>query len=426
VEVVIKKCRELAGEIAVPSDKSISHRSVILAALADGRSRVENFLRAADTLATVRCIRHLGVEVSGENNGLVIEGKGLHGLSEPGDVLDCRNSGTTMRLLTGVLSAQPFYSVLTGDNSLRSRPMGRVVEPLRQMGARIDGRDDGRKAPLCIRGGGLQGIDYRLPVASAQVKSAVLLAGLGAEGVTILREPSPSRDHTERMLKAMGAVLNRSGNTITLQPGGTLSPLDFEVPGDISSAAYWVVAATLIRGAEILIKGVGVNPTRSGLLAVLKSMGAQIVLENLREVSGEPVADLVVSAARLKGTVVQGDVIPTLIDEIPVLAVAMALAEGDSLVSDARELRVKETDRIAAICHNLRLLGAEVEEREDGFWVRGRNRLLGSTVDSYGDHRIAMAMGIAGMVAEGSTTVTGAEAVDISYPAFWETLRRFW
>jgi len=228
------------------------------------------------------------------------------------------------------------------------------------------------------------------------------------------------------MLKAMGAVLNRSGNTITLQPGGTLSPLDFEVPGDISSAAYWVVAATLIRGAEILIKGVGVNPTRSGLLAVLKSMGAQIVLENLREVSGEPVADLVVSAARLKGTVVQGDVIPTLIDEIPVLAVAMALAEGDSLVSDARELRVKETDRIAAICHNLRLLGAEVEEREDGFWVRGRNRLLGSTVDSYGDHRIAMAMGIAGMVAEGSKTVTGAEAVDISYPAFWETLRRFW
>lgn len=423
MKVAIRKSTGITGEIAVPADKSISHRGVILGALAEGKSRIRNFLRAADTLATARCIRGLGVSITEDAEGIVIEGKGLKKLQPPEDVLDCGNSGTTMRLLTGLLAACPFFSVLTGDDSLRSRPMARVVEPLRLMGARIDGRDNGRKAPLAIRGGDLQGVDYRLPVASAQVKSAILIAGLGVQGTTLVREPFPSRDHTERMLDGMGADLTRQGDIITLRPGNPLEPLDFRVPADISSAAYWVVAATLVPGSDVVIRGVGANPTRSGLIKVLAAMGGQVRIENLTIVGGEPVADLRVTASELKGTVVEGDIVPTLIDEIPILAVAMAMANGESLVKDARELRVKETDRIAAICTCLHRLGVEVEETEDGFWIRGRGRLMGSAVDSYQDHRIAMAMGVAGLVAEGQTIITGAEAVNISYPSFWADLK---
>jgi len=294
------------------------------------------------------------------------------------------------------------------------------------MGARIDGRDGGRLAPLAIRGGNLKGIDYTLPVPSAQVKSAVLLAGLGAEGETVVREKVPSRDHTERMLAGMGAEIFAENGVIRLQPGRELEPFDMSVPADISSAAFWIVAATLVPESEVLIPGVGVNPTRSGVLRVLASMGARIELQNQRVVGGEPVADIrVVSAGNLIGTTVAGEIVPSLIDEIPVLAVAMAMARGESVVRDASELRVKETDRILAVCTCLRRLGVEVEETEDGFYVRGQGRLTGAKVDSYGDHRIAMAMGIAGLVAEGETIVKGAEAVNISYPGFWAELARF-
>ncbi|HHV76488.1 MAG TPA: 3-phosphoshikimate 1-carboxyvinyltransferase [Syntrophothermus lipocalidus] len=427
MDVTVRRApKGLRGTITLPADKSISHRSVMLAALAQGKSRVKNFLRARDTLATVRCVRALGVNIMDNGEDLIIEGRGLGGFLQPEDILDCENSGTTMRLMSGTLSACSFFSVLTGDSSLRSRPMARVVEPLRLMGARIDGRDGGRLAPLAIRGGNLKGIDYTLPVPSAQVKSAVLLAGLGAEGETVVREKVPSRDHTERMLAGMGAEIFAENGVIRLQPGRELEPFDMSVPADISSAAFWIVAATLVPESEVLIPGVGVNPTRSGVLRVLASMGARIELQNQRVVGGEPVADIrVVSAGNLIGTTVAGEIVPSLIDEIPVLAVAMAMARGESVVRDASELRVKETDRILAVCTCLRQLGVEVEETEDGFYVRGQGRLTGAKVDSYGDHRIAMAMGIAGLVAEGETIVKGAEAVNISYPGFWAELARF-
>lgn len=419
MEVVITQTRALQGQVRVPADKSISHRAVMLAALAVGESRVRNFLRAADTLATIRCMRSLGVSITEQDNELIIEGRGREGLQSVGEALDCGNSGTTMRLLAGLLSGCPFPSVLTGDESLCARPMGRVIEPLRQMGAVIAGRDGGQ-APFSIRGGGLQGIDYELPVASAQVKSAILLAGLAAKGPTVVREPISSRDHTERMLAGMGADLTRQGAAISLRPGGALQPLDFRVPGDISSAAYWLVAATLVSGSEVLIPHVGVNPTRSGVIKVLKSMGAEINLENQRIGGGEPVADIWVKAAPLVGTEVGGSLIPLLIDEIPVLAVAMTMARGESVVRDAGELRVKETDRIRVISNGLRRMGADIEELPDGFRVRGGGRLQGCTVDSCGDHRMAMALGIAGLVAEGETVVRNAGVVNISYPDFWQ------
>jgi len=426
MDIAVRPIRGIKGLITVPADKSISHRGVMLGALARGKNRISNFLRARDTLATLRCIEGLGVEVQDAGTELLIEGKGLNGLREPVDVLDCENSGTTMRLMTGILSACPFFSVLTGDLSLRSRPMRRVVEPLRMMGARIGGREDGRLAPLAIQGGNLKGIDYTLPVASAQVKSALLLAGLGAEGETVVREKVPSRDHTERMLAGMGARISSTGGVIRLKPEGTLHPVDMAVPGDISSAAFWIVGATLVAGSEILIPGVGVNPTRSGLLTVLEAMGANIELMNQRVAGGEPVADILVrSAEKLSGATVGGELVPSLIDEIPILAVAMAMAEGESVVRDAAELRVKETDRIKATCACLRQLGVEVEEQDDGFRVWGKGRLDGARVSSFGDHRIAMAMGIAGLVAEGETVVEGAEAVNISYPGFWAELARF-
>ncbi len=425
MDITVRPVRGLKGLVSVPADKSISHRCAMLGALAWGKSRISNFLKAQDTLATLRCVQALGVEVHEAGGELLIEGQGMSGLREPADVLDCENSGTTMRLMSGILSACPFFAVLTGDSSLRSRPMRRVVEPLRMMGAGIDGREEGRFAPLAIRGGNLKGIEYDLPVASAQVKSALLLAGLGAEGETVVREKVASRDHTERMLSGMGARISTGPGVIRLNPGGLLNPLDMTVPGDISSAAFWIVAATLVPEAEILLPDVGINPTRSGVLAALKAMGADIELTNQRTAGGEPVADILVrSAGGLSGTTVQGEMVPSLIDEIPVLAVAMAMAEGDSVVRDAAELRVKETDRIKTICTCLRRLGVEVEETEDGFYVRGQGRLTGGRVDSYGDHRIAMAMGIAGLVAEGETVIQGAEAVNVSYPGFWSELNR--
>ena len=434
MRLTVKKSKGLSGRSKVPGDKSISHRALLLGAIAEGKTRIQNFLPSADCLATLACMRALGVEVERlSETELIVQGRGLHGLMEPKDVLDCAGSGTTMRLLAGILAGQPFYSVLTGNEQLRRRPMGRIAEPLRQMGATVLGRDDGRLPPLTVMGGNLHGVEYRLPVASAQVKSAILLAGLYADGPTVVHEPGPARDHTERMLAAMGAniqypISNITG--ITLRGEARLSSQDIVVPGDISSAAYFIAAACIIpphwggkEGGEVVIEDVGVNPTRTGFLDALREMGADILLENRREVSGEPVADVVVRAGGVRGIEVRGDQVPRMIDEFPILAVVASQAEGKTVVRDAAELRVKETDRISNIATELRKLGARIEERPDGFVVEGPTPLVGAQVNSHGDHRLAMSLTIAGLIAEGETTVEGAECIADSFPGFEATLR---
>ncbi|MBI4506537.1 MAG: 3-phosphoshikimate 1-carboxyvinyltransferase [Chloroflexi bacterium] len=424
----IRRPARVRGALAAPGDKSISHRAVLLNAFAQGRASITGFVRAADCLSSARCVRALGVAVEVPDDPaapVVVEGHGPEGWREPEDVLDCGNSGTTMRFLCGLLAGRPFFSVLTGDASLRRRPMARVAVPLRQMGAMIHGRGGDRQAPLAIRGGALRGIGYDLPVASAQVKSALLLAGLQADGPTTVRSPAPSRDHTERMLRAMGATVAGDGTELTVQPLTVpLRAVDVHVPGDVSSAAFWLVLGALHPNAELTVCGVGVNPTRTGVLDVLRAMGADVSVANEREVAGEPLADLTVRSARLRGTEIGGALIPRLIDEIPVLAVAAALAEGPTVIRDAAELRVKESDRIAALCHELARLGAAVAERPDGLVIGGVRRLHGAVCESHGDHRLAMALAVAGAVAEGETVVQGAEVAAVSYPGFWQDLER--
>lgn len=418
---VIKKSTNFKGEIEVGADKSISHRAVMFSALAKGESVIENFLLAQDTLSTCSCMRELGINIKQDHNKLIVSGKGLEGLTEPHRVLDCGNSGTTMRLLTGLLSAQRFTSVLTGDDSLKKRPMKRIIDPLSEMGAQIQA--NGIYAPLTIMGRALQGITYESPIASAQVKSALLLAGLNASGSTTVIEPQKSRDHTERMLTAMGADIKEDGLKVTVFPGKELNPQHIIVPSDISSAAFFIVAASIIPGAEVLIKNVGINETRAGIIEVLTNMGAKIKKENETIVSGELVADLVVTGTSLNSTVVEGEIIPSLIDEIPILAVAMAAANGTSIVKDAQELRVKETDRIKAMCSELRKMGVNISETEDGFIIEGNyDALKGAEVDSFGDHRIAMSLAVAGLLAQGETKINDANVVDISFPEFWNKL----
>ncbi len=421
----VRPARRLRGEVAVPGDKSISHRAAILNALASGEAVVQNFLAGDDCLSTLRVLGALGVETDLEEaeGTLHIRGRGLDGLREPDDVLDCGNSGTTMRLMAGVLAGQPFLSVLTGDASLRARPMARVLEPLRAMGARVDGRDGGRLAPLSVRGGGLRGVRYQLPVASAQVKSAVLLAALFAEGETVVEEPGPARDHTERMLAAMGAAVEREGPAVRLTPGRPLVPLSLRVPNDISAAAFWMVAAAVHPDAEVRLAGVGLNPTRAGVIDVLREMGADIAIEEERTVGGEPVGDIVVRSSRLRGIEIGGELVVRAIDEVPALAVAAAFAEGTTTVRDAQELRVKESDRIATVVAELRRLGVRAEERDDGMVVEGGG-VSGGAADSHGDHRLAMALGVAGLAAATEVRVHNAEAVRISYPGFWRELAR--
>jgi len=422
-QLIVRPGPPLRGRVSVPGDKSISHRALILGAIGEGSSRVENFLPAADCRATLRAVRALGVEVEElAPTTLIVHGRGLHGLQEPDDVLDCARSGTTIRLLAGLLAGQPFLSVLSGEAQLRRRPMARVVEPLRLMGATILGHDAGRRPPLAIRGGELRGIDYTLPVASAQVKSALLLAGLYADGPTTLHVPGPARDHTERMLAAMGTRLAIGDWGVQIEPGGQLQALDVAVPGDLSSAAFLVVAAMLVPGSEITVEGVGVNPTRTGLLDVLQAMGADVVLHGEREVSGEPVADLVVRACELRGVEVGGGVVVRMIDEFPVLAVVATQAQGETVVRDSAELRVKETDRIATTVAELRRLGAEIEARPDGFVVHGPTRLHGAIVHSHGDHRLAMALTVAGLIATGETIVQDVDCIADSFPGFEATL----
>ncbi len=416
------------GELRVPSDKSISHRAVILGALAKGTTKVYSWLRSADTLATLSIIKALGVEVKEDAEGvLLIKGKN-YVFEEPKDVLNAENSGTTARLMMGVLSTQPFFSVLTGDESLRRRPMLRVVEPLREMGAFIDGREKGNKLPVSIRGGDLKGISFFNKKASAQVKSSLMLAGLRAEGITEIVEPVLSRDHTERMLGAFGVKLTtipeERGHIVKLKGGQELVATDIFCPADPSSAAFFCALAVLAQG-ELLLKDVLVNPTRDGFYRKLREMGADVEYVNEREVSGEPVADIKVKGGKpLKAVKVSGEEVPSMIDEIPILAVVMSMAEGRSEVRGASELRVKESDRIKAVVENLRAMGAVVEEFEDGFAVEGPSKLKGSKVKTYGDHRIAMAFAVAGLVAEGKTLIDDADCVNISYPSFFNDLKK--
>ncbi|MDI3327337.1 MAG: 3-phosphoshikimate 1-carboxyvinyltransferase [Alicyclobacillaceae bacterium] len=418
MRLIVEPAESLRGQVRVPGDKSISHRAVLFGALAEGTTRVDGFLFGADCLRTVACVRALGVPVEEDGDAVLVHGQGLDGLREPDDVLDVGNSGTTIRLLMGLLAGRDFYACLTGDASIRRRPMERVVKPLRSMGARIDGRRGGELAPLTVRGGGLRAIKYQMPVASAQVKSAILLAGMFAKGVTGVKEPAPSRDHTERMLQAFGAPLSRRSGFIEIERPLRLNPCRIRVPGDPSSAAFLLVAALITRKSEVVLEDVGVNPTRTGLLDVLWAMGANLAAEQGGEQAGEPVARLIARSGPLRGVRVGGELIPRLIDEIPILAVAAAFAEGVTEIRDAAELRVKETDRIRTVAEELRKFGADVGELEDGLVIRGGSRLRGARCHSHGDHRIAMAMAVAGLAAEGETVVEGWEAADVSFPGF--------
>lgn len=436
--IELSRAKRFKGELFPPPDKSISHRAIIISSLSKGKSLIKNFLRAEDTISTLNAFRKLGVEIQdslippppllekgGFSGELIINGRGLYGLMEPDNVIDCGNSGTTMRLLSGVLSGNPFFSVLTGDESLRRRPMSRVIVPLREMGAEIIARSEDRYPPIAIKGGGLNAIKYAMPVASAQVKSAILLAGLYAEGETEVIEPFKSRDHTERMLPAFGAEVKVEGLHVTIKGGTELKGLEIHVPGDFSSASFFIVGALLIRDSEIIIRGVGINPTRTGLIGVLKEMGADIEISNTRDVSGEPVADIYCKRGReLKGITIMEEKIPALIDEFPALCVVATQAAGFTTVRGAGELRVKESDRIKAMAIELRKMGAKIEEFEDGLSISGKADLKGAMVESYGDHRIAMAMSIAALIADGTTTINNVSSVNISFPGFYDSLRR--
>ena len=421
---------KLEGVISPPADKSVSHRAAILNSLASGEAVIDNFSVGQDCRSTLRCLSALGVSaerVSPEDSPtgtlqLRITSPGLEGLTEPGDVLNAENSGTTMRFIMGLLASTPFVSVVNGDRSLRSRPMARIVQPLRQMGAEVMGRGGGSLAPLTIRGGDLRGMEYDMPVASAQVKSSLIIASLFAGSDTVLHQPALSRDHTERMVEAMGATLIEDGLTLVVKPGSELKPLDVKVSGDISSAAFWLVAAAAHPNARVRLTNVGVNPSRAEVIEILKAMGAKITLENPRIEGGEPVADLYVESSELRGVEIAGDQIPIAQDEIPVLALAACFAQGTTTIRDAQELRVKESDRISATASELNKLGAKITELPDGMIIEGTGSLKGGACLSHDDHRLAMTLGIAGLLADDDVALSGAEVVDVSYPGFWKDL----
>lgn len=414
----------LKGEVTIPGDKSISHRAVMFGALADGTTEVTNFLQGADCLSTIDCFRHLGISIENTPEHILIHGKGLHGLQSSAAVLDTGNSGTTTRLISGILAGQRFETTLTGDASIQSRPMKRIMEPLSMMGARITSLCGNDCAPLKIEGAKLHGIHYHSKVASAQVKSCILLAGLYADSPTHVTEPAVSRNHTELMLRGFGADVSCQGNTASILPEPQLLGQKIEVPGDISSAAYFIAAGLLVPGSEILIKNVGINPTRDGILKVCHSMGADITLLNQRENSGEPVADILVRHSSLKAVTIEGEIIPTLIDELPMIAVMACFAEGTTIIKDAAELKVKESDRIAVMTKNLSRMGASVTATKDGMIIEGGHPLHGASIDSHMDHRIAMSFAVAALAAEGETTIEGADCVKISYPSFYDDLRK--
>lgn len=414
---------KFSGELIIPGDKSITHRAAMLGALARGITEIRGYLDAEDCRSTFGCLKSLGVKINARGGRLFIEGTSMS-LKRPSHPLEAGNSGTTARLLLGILAGQPFRATVTGDQSLRKRPMKRVVEPLRLMGASVTGEDDDDCLPLTTNGANLRPLDYKSPRASAQVKSAILLAGLYAEGITTVEEPYRSRNHTELMLSRFGASVKIEGSKVALQGRPILHGIQINIPGDISTAAFFMVAAAIMPGSELLLKNVGVNPTRSGIIDILNTMGAEIELHNKRDWVGEPVADIIVrGGSRLKAASFSGEKIPLLIDEIPVLAVAASVAEGITVISGASELRVKESDRISALAGQLTKLGAAVEETEDGLVIEGRNELRGAEVESCGDHRIAMALAVAGLVAKGETVIHGAEAINISFPGFMPALR---
>jgi 3-phosphoshikimate 1-carboxyvinyltransferase len=429
VELRVCRANRISGEITVPGDKSISHRAVMLASISEGITRVQGFSPGKDCLSTVRCFKQMGVHIEDTGPGEVwIHGAGLYGLKEPEDILDAGNSGTTMRLLLGILAGQPFFSVVTGDHSLRRRPMDRVINPLRLMGAEIWGRNQGSLAPVAVSASEkLLPIEYSSPIPSAQVKSAVLLCGLFTEGLTTVSEPVLSRDHTERMLGWFGADVHRygDGRTVSIKGRPVLRGGQLKIPGDISSAAFFIAAGCLLPGSEILIANVGINPTRSGIIRTLKEMGADIALLNKREECGEPVADLLVRQAPLHSVEISGRHLPSLIDEIPILAVAATQAEGTTVIRDAAELRFKETDRIKAIALELGRMGAAIKETPDGLIIEGPVPLKGTVCLSHGDHRIAMSLAIAGLVAEGETIIQDSGIIEISFPGFREKLEQF-
>jgi len=423
----IKKQTNLRGKLAVPGDKSISHRAVMFGSLAQGTTKITHFLEGADCLSTISCFRKMGIDIERNASEILVHGKGLHGLSTPSEILDVGNSGTTTRLISGILSGQNFATTLSGDDSLNSRPMKRIMTPLNTMGAHIRSLNDNGCAPLHIRPGALHGIHYQSPVASAQVKSAVLLAGLYADSPTSVTEPALSRNHTELMLQGFGAYvatdLHTDGTaTAHVEPCKELYGQQICVPGDISSAAYFIAAALLVPGSELLVKNVGTNFTRAGFLKVCKAMGADIETVSQTIEGGESRADLLVRYSHLKGTVIEGDIIPTLIDEIPMIAIMAAFADGQTVIRDAAELKVKETNRIDTVTAGLKAMGADITPTDDGMIIEGTGHLNGASIQSYLDHRIAMAFSVAGLASDGETQIVDSQCVDVSYPEFYATL----
>lgn len=417
----IKKQTNLKGTLTVPGDKSISHRAVMFGSLARGTTRISHFLEGADCLSTISCFRKMGIEIDRNKDEILVHGRGLHGLTAPTEILDVGNSGTTTRLISGILAGQTFTSELDGDDSIRTRPMKRIMTPLTSMGADITSRLDNGCAPLIIHGRPLHAAHYDSPVASAQVKSCVLLAGMYADGITSVTEPFLSRNHTEIMLNYFGAEITSEGTTASIKPEPVLEGRDIQVPGDISSAAYFIAAGLLTPGSEILLKNVGINPTRAGILKVCMDMGADITLLN-ESTEGEPTADLLIRTSSLKGTTIEGSIIPTLIDEIPMIAVMAAFAEGTTIIRDAQELKVKESDRIAVMVDNLRRMGADIEGTDDGMIIHGGRPLHGAVIDSHLDHRIAMSFAVAGTICDGTVEILNGECVNISYPEFYHDL----
>lgn len=418
------KCNGLKGEVTIPGDKSVSHRSVMFGAIAKGTTEIHNFLQGADCLSTIACFSSMGVAIENNGDTVLVHGNGMRGLKKPDSILDCGNSGTTTRLISGILAAQNFTVTLTGDESIQKRPMKRIMTPLSLMGAQIRSIHDNGCAPLEITGSSLHGIHYQSPVASAQVKSAILLAGLYADGETRVTEPYLSRNHTELMLSRFGADVHTEDTTAVIRTASELFGQQIFVPGDISSAAFFLAAGLITPNSEILVRNVGINPTRDGILHVFRDMGADITMLHVKDDGGEPTADILVRSSSLHGTVIGGSIIPTLIDELPVIAAAACFAHGDTIIRDASELKVKESNRVEVMVRNLSAMGAHVEETEDGMIIHGGRPLHGAVIDSRLDHRIAMTFAIAAGLADGVTEILGAECVNISYPGFYTDLQR--
>lgn len=414
--MVIKKISKANGTVKVPGDKSISHRAVMLGSLADGTTEITGFLQGADCLSTIDCFRKMGVCITADGEHVTVHGNGLHGLKKPSETLYTGNSGTTTRLLCGILAAQDFDTSITGDKSIEKRPMGRVTKPLSMMGARIENE----YCPLYIKGSRLHGIDYKMPVASAQVKTAIILASLYADGETVIHETEKSRDHTELMLGAMGADIEVNGLDITVRKADSLKAVNVHVPGDISSAAFFMVLGAVMPNSKITITNVGINPTRTGIIDVLKDMGADITLHNIHTSAGEPVADITVRSSALKGTTIGGDIIPRLIDELPIIAVAAVFADGETVIKDAQELKVKETNRIRAVVDEFTKCGIDITETDDGMIINGNKNIHGADFKTYGDHRMAMSLTVLAQMADGKSTLDDSDCACVSYPTFFD------